>query len=97
MAANPTMDMPWVAKGSLVQQDMKLGLYIADCDLTDQGDQNAEFIATAFTNCRTVNPDNPMAVADNIEQAFELLERAVRAAPIALAKKISTLLDRVEP
>ncbi len=45
---------------------------VADCF---ENETNARLIAAAVNACQSVNPDNPLAVADNIKEMYEALKR----------------------
>ena len=43
-----------------------------------ESDANARLIAAAVNACASVNPDNPMAVAESVKDMYEALKRLVR-------------------
>jgi len=49
------------------------------CNTTVENEANADLIATAVNSCIKINPDDPRAVAESIEDMYEALKDLINS------------------
>ena len=68
--------------------------WFVDCGM--EGEANAHLIAAAVNTCIKVNPDNPMAVAESINDMYEALRTTIIHPQSVAVDTLSDLQCRAE-